>query len=110
MKVTDEMREAFERAFEFATSDDEVVINRRAIRAGLTAVLAIVERDRKAQIIGVVEQAMRNASDEMAQPMTPKAVEHGIGVALAINKVLAEVHRELGAGVTEASPSGGDAR
>ncbi len=43
--VTDEMREAFERAFEFATSDDEVVINRRAIRAGLAAVIAIVERD-----------------------------------------------------------------
>jgi hypothetical protein len=45
IEPTDEMREAFERAFEFATSGDEVVISRRAIRAGLAAVLALVERD-----------------------------------------------------------------
>jgi hypothetical protein len=45
IEVTDEMAEAFERAFGFASSEDQVVIHRRANCAGLAAVLAIVERD-----------------------------------------------------------------
>lgn len=44
IEPTDEMVAAFERAVDFAASD-EVTIHRRAYRAGLAAVLALVERD-----------------------------------------------------------------
>lgn len=68
IEPTDEMREAFERAFEFATSGDEVVINRRAIRAGLAAVLALVEPAIRAAIAEDIKQAL--AADEADSDVT----------------------------------------